>query len=199
MTAVQQRTDEPVRRRLGHVPGEPGVWLLIFGDMSVFAILFGVYLHARSQQPQPFAASQRELNSDLGAINTFLLLTSSLLVVWATMCMRRRRRQLGARCLVGAMLLGAGFVGVKMFEYHEQIAHGHTPSTNQFFAYYFMLTGIHLAHLFLGLVVLGGLLYLLKRSVSHDVPELLFEGGACVWHMVDLLWIAIFPLIFLVH
>jgi nitric oxide reductase NorE protein len=182
-----------------HVPGEPGVWLLLFGDMSIFAALFGVYSHARSQQPQLFAAAQRDLNSDLGAINTLLLLTSSLLVVWATTCMRRRWRKLGARFLVGAMVLGAAFVGLKAFEYREQIAQGHSPSTNQFFLYYFMLTGIHLAHLIVGLVVLGGLLFLMKRPVSQDVPAVFFEGGACFWHVVDLLWIVIFPLIFLVH
>jgi nitric oxide reductase NorE protein len=199
MTAVDRHTEEPVRDRRDHVPGEPGVWLLLLGDMSVFLVLFGVYIHARNQQPQLFAAAQHELNSDLGAINTLLLLASSLLVVWATMCMRRGQRELGTRFLVGAMALGAAFVGVKMFEYHEQIAHGHSPSTNQFFTYYFMLTGIHLAHLIIGLVVLGGLLHLMKRPASQDVPETFFEGGACFWHVVDLLWIVIFPLIFLVH
>jgi nitric oxide reductase NorE protein len=62
-----------------------------------------------------------------------------------------------------------------------------------------MLTGIHLAHLLIGLVVLGGLLYLMKRPASQEFPETFFEGGACFWHVVDLLWIVIFPLIFLVH
>ena len=199
MTAVDSRAAESTRDQRDHVPGEPGVWLLLFGDMSVFAALFGVYLHARNQQPELFTAGQRELNSDLGAINTLLLLGSSLLVAWATTCMRRRQRELGARFLVGAMLLGAAFVCVKLFEYREQIAQGHVPAMNEFFTYYFMLTGIHLAHLVVGLVVLGGLLHLMRRPAPRDVPPVFFEGGACFWHVVDLLWIVIFPLIFLVH
>lgn len=186
-------------RRRNHIPGEAGLWLLLFGDMTVFAVLFGLYLHARSQDPELFASSQSELNANLGALNTLVLLTSSLLVVWASTCMRTQQRRRGVLLLVGSMALGGVFIVIKVFEYHDQIASGNVPSTNMFFTYYFALTGLHLAHLVLGLLALGGLAYLLRRPDDEEIPEAFFEGGACLWHTIDLLWIVIFPLIFLVR
>jgi nitric oxide reductase NorE protein len=183
-----------------HVPGEPGIWVLLFGDMAVFTFLFVVYLYQRGQETELFAQSQGQLNRTFGALNTLVLLTSSLLVVLATLAMRRDdARHYAHRLTIAGIGVGACFVVIKGFEYHEKIAAGITPSTNEFFMYYFVLTGLHLAHVIIGL----GVLLALSRLARHPAPTrthiMFFEGGACFWHMVDLLWIVIFPLLFLVR
>jgi nitric oxide reductase NorE protein len=183
-----------------HVPGEPGIWILIFGDMVVFTILFAVFLNRRGHNGALFAESQTALNRTLGAVNTAVLLCSSMLIVLAALAFRsEQRRHLTARLTVAGALIGSCFVVVKVIEYHEKVAAGLTPSTNEFFMYYFVLTGLHLAHVVIGLVVLTVLSRLARKPEPTRTHIAFFEGGACFWHMVDLLWLIIFPLIFLVH
>jgi nitric oxide reductase NorE protein len=95
--------------------------------------------------------------------------------------------------------VGACFVVVKVLEYHEKVAAGITPATNEFFTYYFVLTGLHLAHVLAGLAILLALSRLARTPQANPTRIAFFEGGSCFWHMVDLLWIVIFPLVFLVR
>ncbi|WP_179467063.1 cytochrome c oxidase subunit 3 family protein [Mycolicibacterium vinylchloridicum] len=183
-----------------HVPGEPGIWVLLFGDMLVFTVLFVVYLHRRGENRELFAESQNALNRNFGAINTLVLLTSSVLVVFAVAALRSERlRPLAPRLTLAGFAVGCCFVIVKVFEYHEKISAGITPSTNEFFMYYFVLTGLHLAHVVIGLAVLLALSRLARKPEPSRTHIAFFEGGGCFWHMVDLLWIVIFPLLFLVR
>lgn len=181
------------------IPGEAGVWIFILGDMTVFAVFFTVYLVERSKQRSLFDLSQTTLNKNLGAINTVFLLLSSLFVVLGTRAMRSGQRRFAQRSIVGAFGCGTAFILVKVVEYHERIAADQTPSANGFYLLYFVLTGLHLFHLVIGLIVL-----IVLRSMAGK-PDLsghqwaFFEGGACFWHMVDLLWLVLFPLIFLVR
>jgi len=186
--------------RTRHVPGEPGIWILLFGDMVVFTILFAVYLNRRGHNEALFAESQAALNRNLGAVNTLVLLSSSMLVVLAALAFRSEQtRHLAPRLTVAGAAIGSCFVLVKVFEYHEKVAAGLTPSTNEFFMYYFVLTGLHLAHVVIGLVVLTVLSRLARKPAPTPTHIAFFEGGACFWHMVDLLWLVIFPLFFLVR
>jgi nitric oxide reductase NorE protein len=193
---VQPEATAPTR----HVPGEPGIWILIFGDMVVFTVLFAVYLNRRGHNEALFAESQAALNQTLGAVNTLVLLCSSMLIVLAALAFRSEQwRHLTARLTVAAVAVGSCFVVVKVIEYHEKVAAGLTPSTNEFFMYYFVLTGLHLAHVVIGLIVLTVLSRLARKPAPTRTHIAFFEGGACFWHMVDLLWLIIFPLFFLVH
>jgi nitric oxide reductase NorE protein len=116
----------------GHVPGEPGAWVLLFGDMAVFTNLFGVYLRRRGEHRELFAQSQDALNRSFGAINTLVLLTSSLLVVLAVRALRSEQsRHLAPRLNVAGAVVGMCFVIVKVVEYHEKVAAGITPGTNE--------------------------------------------------------------------
>lgn len=183
-----------------HVPGEPGIWVLLFGDMVVFTILFAVYLNERGHNRELFAHSQDALNRNFGALNTSVLLTSSLLVVLAVRALRSHRwRYLAHRLTLAGFAVGCCFVLIKGLEYHEKIGAGITPSTNEFFMYYFVLTGLHLAHVVIGLGVLLALSRIARSSSPTRTQLAFFEGGGCFWHMVDLLWIVIFPLLFLVR
>ncbi len=193
-------TLEAPRARSGHVPGEPGIWILLFGDMAVFTILFAVYLHRRGPNALLFAESQTALNRTLGATNTLVLLCSSMLIVLAALAFRDDRfRHLAPRLTLAGAAVGSCFVFIKLFEYHEKVSAGLTPSTNEFFMYYFVLTGLHLAHVVIGLIVLTVLSQLARKTTPSRTHIAFFEGGACFWHMVDLLWLVIFPLLFLVH
>ena len=191
--------EAPPTRPAKRIPGEEGTWIFIFGDMCVFAVFFAVFLHTRISDPIAFAADQAQLNQNFGAINTVLLLVSSLFVVLGVRAVKSgTQRHLAPRFIVGAWLCGAGFLAIKVLEYAEKINHDITPQTSDFFMYYFILTGLHAFHLLIGLVVLV-ILYKLSQKPEMTKNQFgFFEGGACFWHMVDLLWIVLFPLIFLV-
>jgi nitric oxide reductase NorE protein len=183
-----------------HIPGEAGAWIFILGDMAVFAVFFCVYLVERGKDRSLFEHAQQTLNADLGALNTLVLLVSSMLVVLAARAVRSSsHRELAPRLFLGALACGGCFIVVKAFEYHEKIAAGVTPATNDFYMYYFVLTGLHLVHLVFGMVVLAVLWRFSTRPGLSKHQLAFVEGGACFWHMVDLLWIVLFPLLFLVR
>ena len=181
------------------VPGEAGVWLFVLGDMLIFAVLFGVFLHYRWLEPALFLRSQETLNTFYGALNVLLLLTSSWFVASAINQLKTNEARRGRQLLIGAFACGAGFGLVKILEYGEKIGAGLTVDTDNFYLYYYFLTGIHFLHVIIGLFVLG---YLIARARTFDISRDdvgHFESGGIYWHMVDLLWIVLFPLIYLVQ
>ena len=182
------------------IPGEPGVWVFILGDMIVFALLFGVFMYYRDKQPALFARSQLELHRSFGAINTLLLLTSSLAVVTgrardpgrdaAAGAGRDRRRDAVRRRVPDQQGARVG---------SACSARGTSPATNNFFMYFFVLTGIHAFHLLIGMGVLMALFVLSRKPSLSSAQRAFLEGGACFWHMVDMLWIVLFALLYLMH
>ena len=181
-----------------HVPGEPGVWILILGEMTVFAVLFGAFIHYRSLDTALYARSQRALNPDLGVLNTLLLLTSSWFVALGVDATRRSRTGAAPSLFALALLCGLGFVLIKAVEYHALIGAGYTAGRNEFFTFYFVLTGLHLLHVLLGIVLLAVLRVAARGIPGEAVSMGLIEGGGCYWHMVDLLWIVLYPLLYLI-
>ncbi|MDO3402770.1 cytochrome c oxidase subunit 3 [Mycolicibacterium neoaurum] len=199
LASVTATRNGPPSGAARHIPGEPGIWILLFGDMLVFTVLFAVYLRNRHANPELFAESQEALHRTIGVVNTVVLLTSSLLVVLGTSAVRNGQVALARRLLFAGAAVGACFVLLKAVEYQSLFAAGIAPSTNQFFMYYFVLTGLHLAHVLLGLVLLISLAATMPSTEPTATRVAFAEGGACFWHMVDLLWIIIFPLVFLVR
>jgi nitric oxide reductase NorE protein len=182
------RTNKPAA-----FPGEPGLWLFLFADMMLFAALFGIVVYIRDDQPAIFAESQASLSQTLGLVNTLLLLTGSLFVALGVTATRTGAGR-ADHLFAGGIACGAAFLGVKVIEWGRSISDGHTVSTNDFFGAYYMLTGIHLAHVTIGI----GVLVAMYRNVrSPNVRKHLVEGGACYWHLVDLLWVVLFPLVYL--
>ncbi len=187
---------EHPRSKGGHVPGEEGVWVFIGGDLAVFAVFFVTYAVARRQELALFESTQHLLDRGLGLLNTLLLLTSSLCVAHAVAAVRRADRS--ARFfLLGAIGLGTGFVVVKAFEWSAKIAVGFTLNSNSFSIYYYMFTGIHLVHVLIGLGVLCFTLSRFDRTGRMPGGVALIEGAAAFWHLVDLLWIILFALLYL--
>jgi nitric oxide reductase NorE protein len=183
----------------GHVPGEPGLWVFLGGDLLLFGVLFTTYLGSRSGDPEPFAQSQALLHTDIGVINTLLLLTSSLCVVLALRASRSGPRAVAPRLVAVALACGLGFVALKAVEYHREVAAGADPSRDDFFLWYFILTGLHLGHVIIGLGLLT-LVLATTRSGEELQPgtRRVVEGCACFWHLVDLLWLVLFPLLYLI-
>jgi nitric oxide reductase NorE protein len=181
------------------LPGEPGVWMFIIGDVLIFSLLFSVFVYDRSQEVALFVEQQQLLNQTLGLCNTLLLLTSSWLVALAVHSARTGQLARARGCFGLATLGGIGFVVIKYFEWSDKLAAGLTIETNNFFMYYYVMTGIHLMHMLIGI----GVLVFLWQSVrdaefdSQDVAVL--ESGACFWHLVDILWIALFALLYLMR
>jgi len=182
-----------------HVPGEEGTWVFIYGDMMIFAVIFLTYLHYRGQQIDLFNDSQETLVRGFGAANTFLLLTSSLFVAVGIRAINRRRADLAPVLFIGAMACGLAFAALKFVEYGEKLSVGITPATNNFYMYYFVLTGLHFFHLIVGLAILALITRASSRTEHTAKQYALIEGGACFWHMVDLLWIILFPMLYLVN
>lgn len=180
-----------------HVPGEAGVWIFILGDMTIFAIFFSTFMYYRAHDPVLFRESEALLSKNLGTLNTVLLLTSSWFVVAAVSAVRSAKARLASRLFGGAWLCAMGFIVVKIFEWGEKFKEGITLTKNDFFMYYFVFTGIHLFHLALGMAVLTYLIVSSSRTERSAAQMMLIEGGASYWHMVDLLWIILFPLLYL--
>jgi nitric oxide reductase NorE protein len=183
-----------------HLPGEEGTWIFILGDMTVFALLFGVYVDARAKDPLLFHNQQELLNQNFGAINTLLLLSSSLFVVTAIRALRSlNHRKLAPPLFAAAFVVGGcGFTLMKYIEWSQKLSHDITPGTNDFWMYYYILTGLHFFHLLLGMAVLTFLFFQSRKPSLSQRQFAFVEGGACFWHMVDLLWIVLFPLLYLV-
>lgn len=181
------------------VPGEVGVWVFVLGDMLVFALFFAVFIYYRSLDLETFRTAQQTLNQNYGALNTVFLLVSSWFVVLAVIDVREHAGQYAQKLLVGAMLCGTAFSIVKILEYGEKLRAGLGVMTNDFYMYYYIFTGLHFIHVLIGMAVLTYLWFLARNGISADGDMKVFESGAIFWHMVDLLWIVLFPLLYLLQ
>lgn len=193
-TMTDPATQAAARMRHSPIPGESGLWVFLFADLVMFAALFAAVVFLWADQPEMFDSSQANLSTTLGTINTILLLTGSLFVARALM---DYRMDVGNpdRLLVAAIACGIGFLVIKGFDWGGEFLNGNGPSTNEFFQLYFMLTGIHLIHVLIGL----GALVAMRRSLRAGTASVRqFEGVASYWHLVDLLWVVLFPLLFLI-
>jgi nitric oxide reductase NorE protein len=185
------------RAKPRRLPGVDGVWVFIGADLVIFAILFLSFMQDRLKNPAIFEASRQTLNMHLGGIDTLILLTSSWSVALAVQAMKRDLVDREPRLLLGGAVTGLMFVVSKSIEYFEKFAHGITPGTNPFFMWYFTLTGIHLIHVVVGTSMLTYLWVRSRRGTYDHLHKAVPESVASYWHLVDLLWVVLFPLLYL--
>lgn len=176
------------------LPGVDGFWVFLGFDAVIFALLFGSFLNDRRSEPELFEASRQTLNFHIGGLDTLILLTSSWLVALAVQAFKRGELDRVPRLLLGGALTGGAFVVSKAVEYTAKLTDGVTPASDTFYSWYFVITGIHLAHVVAGT---GLLVFLWTRSRRPDPSRVVLECVASFWHLVDLLWIVIFPLLYL--
>lgn len=179
-----------------HLPGDGHMWVMVLGDLVIFGAYFIIYMVHRAMTPQAFLTAQQHLNVTVGVINTVVLLTSSLLVARGVYAVRDGHTDRAIRLLCAAGACGVLFVAIKAYEWTAEIAAGHTVSS-QFFSFYYVLTGVHMFHVALGLAILGVCVRELRSPLRRRAGFV--EQGATYWHMVDLLWIAIFGLLYVMR
>ncbi|WP_420963213.1 cytochrome c oxidase subunit 3 family protein [Brucella sp. IR073] len=176
---------------LSELPGHPMMWVLIFSEIVAFGAMLIAFSIARAAYPDIFAAGRARLNPAIGGLNTIVLLTSGWLATWAVRAREHGCASSARLLLAGAMFFGLVFVAVKLFEYATKLEAGIGLETDNFFTLYFLMTGFHLLHVLLGIVILGVVAF------SGAVENV--RTGAAFWHMVDLVWIVMYPLIYLVR
>lgn len=182
-----------------HLPGVDGVWALIGADSVVFAVLFGSFMLERRRHVAEFDTSRQTLDLTIGGVDTLILLTSSWLVALAIQALKRDRAQQVPRLFFGGALGGLIFVVSKSVEYAAKFAAGITPATNGFYLWYFALTGIHLLHVIVGVALLTWLWLRARRGAYRSTNRAVPESVATFWHLVDYLWILLFPLLYLMR
>lgn len=188
------------------IPGEIGIWVFVLGDMTMFSAFFTQFVYDRADQVDLFQESQGHAHVAFGAMNTILLLTGSLFVVYGVRAAKSFDLTMASRWFAFASVSGGVFLLNKVLEYADKVQHGLTPVTNDYFTYYFMFTGIHAIHLIAGLAVLAHLRRICADGAGSGMrvgDELearqlrTIEVGATYWHLVDLLWIVLFALLYL--
>ena len=174
------------------------IWIFIFMELLAFGLAFIVFSVLRAKNLTVFESSQAELNQGLALLNTLVLVTSGYLVVLANGDYDAGNDRRAARWLGGAMALGGVFVIVKAVEYRDKIAHGLTTGVNQFFDFYWLLTAFHLFHVLLGILVLAYMARKVQKGEAFAAEDFNLKTGSAFWHMCDLIWVLLFPILYLI-
>lgn len=176
-------------------PGSRDIWFFVFFEAFLFTAYFTVYMVRRALDPDLFLQSQAQLQLGAGVINTLILLVSSWSMARCAQAAREGSGAAAMRNLQVTIVFALAFMTVKISEWVFEIGRGYTFTTNEFFAFYYFLTGIHFIHLLIGLIVLGVVYYQLRHAAQRS--QAVIETCAVYWHMVDFLWIMIFALLYL--
>ena len=175
-----------------------GVWTFLATEVLLFGALFTAYTVFRMKYPEMFRAEHAKLDRVLGGVNTVVLITSSLMVVLGVDAIKRGKARLLETCFGATILLAGVFLCVKYVEYAEKFHHGLYPRTNLFFSLYFMMTGLHGIHVLVGMGLLSYVIVLSRRGRLSESRYAPAEMSGLYWHFVDLVWIYLFPLLYLI-
>jgi nitric oxide reductase NorE protein len=176
---------------LDGLPGDPMMWVLVFSELVAFGLFLGAFVVARAVNSAIFASGQATLDVSLAAYNTIVLVTSGWAAAKGAASARAGKSRHARLWLFLAMALGGAFVTIKLVEYAGEIGNGVGLETSVFFTLYFLLTGFHLLHVVLGIIILA--------VVCRRADPVHVETGTAFWHMVDLVWIVMFPIVYLVR
>jgi cytochrome c oxidase subunit III len=185
-----------------------GMWLFIFTELLLFGGLFLVYSIFRSEYHEAFHKSSLELSVTIGAINTIALLFSSMTVAMALTAMQKNDKKMALIMISITLFMAFVFLVNKYFEWGHKFEMGLYPGSKLmplldrgyqlYFSLYFFMTGLHALHIIIGMVLLFICLFKVKNGSIHDKKYALLENGALYWHLVDLIWIFLFPLMYLI-
>ena len=197
----------------GHYDAEAskiGMWLFIFTELLLFGGLFIIYSVYRYMNPDAFHLAAEELNRTVGSINTFILLISSMTIAMSTSALQKGQIGTTKVLLEITLMLGLIFLINKYFEWGVKFDHGIYPGSQHmldtlsqgeilFFGLYFAMTGLHALHIIVGMIVIGFALNGVSKGKVHADRSALLENAGLYWHLVDLIWIFLFPLFYLIH
>ncbi len=181
------------------LPGDFAIWIFIFAELTVFAIYFVIYAVVRMQNVEMFNHFQLTLNRETGAINTILLITGSYFVVKSVDVIKQNKIKECYKFLYWALVCGCVFVVIKSYEFYMKFSVGIGLDTNTFYMFYLSLTLFHYFHVILGMAILLAIAIKAQRGSYDSNNYTGVESGASYWHMVDLVWIILFPLIYIIR
>lgn len=186
-----------------------GMWVFLATELMFFGVLFGSYIVLRTLYPQGFAEASRHTYVLLGTLNTAILLTSSLTMAMAVNANQNGARRATMNYLITTLELGLIFMVIKFLEYFydysEQLVPGihfaysgiHAHAVELFFYLYFVMTGFHALHLLIGIVLLAVLVWLIRQRPMAENASMI-EVGGLYWHLIDLIWIFLYPMLYLI-
>lgn len=184
-------------KNIYYPPGGILMWIIIFLELITFGMALVAFVYYGQQEPQVFHQSRMQLNTTIGAINTVFLLTSGFFMAIAVQQFKERNRNKSSFYFKLTMLGGLLFLVLKSVEYYHKIESGISLETNMFFSFYWMLTAFHLIHVVMGLVILMWTNYGMTKKNSDTTIEDI-EACAAFWHMCDLIWLLLFPILYLI-
>lgn len=185
-----------------------GMWLFLFTEIMLFGGMFLLYSVYRSRFPVEFHEAASDLNTAIGAANTFILLTSSLTMAAAITAIQQGRKALSLRMQYITIFFGLLFLLNKYFEWSVKISHGVYPGSEHllseahgtilFYGLYYVMTGLHGLHVLVGVVLITVMAVLTKKGSISEGDFVKLENAGLYWHLVDLIWIYLFPLFYLI-
>ncbi len=191
--SVQQVNEKSIY----YPPGGILLWILIFLELITFGAALVAMMVYGKQEPEMFHASRLHLNTTIGTINTIALITSGFFMALSVQYFKEKNLKKSSLFLKLTMLGGVLFLVLKGFEYYEKVEAGLTIGYNTFFTFYWLLTLFHVIHLLVGLVILLFMQHDLNKNKTNANLEDI-EASAAFWHMCDLIWLLIFPVIYLI-
>lgn len=197
--STMNQTVTPTIDTKRYPPGDLAIWIFILAELLVFSILFSAYAITRVNNIDLFNEFQLTLDRRAALVNTLALITSSYFVVRAISALREGQRHISVRWLLAAIAMGALFLVVKVNEYSHHFDQGISLSTNSFYMFYLSLTMFHFMHVIMGMVILSYCALKTHRGGYSAAERTGLESGASYWHMVDLVWLILFPLIYVMR
>jgi nitric oxide reductase NorE protein len=185
------------RSRGAKLPGDKDIWVFVLGDLVIFSGYFIIFMVYRNSERGLFLESERHLSLTIGVLNTLVLLASSWFIARSVQAARAGHRRRAIRLTLCGGLCGVLFILIKSYEWSSEVSHGRTFPSSDFFMFYYLLTGVHLFHVLLGLVILAIVFFELRNPRLRRIS--MVETGATYWHMVDLLWVVIFALVYVMR
>ena len=185
------------KQQSGVVLGQLDMWAFVLFECMIFASYFIIYMLYRMHSPEVFLRSQGHLNQGMGVANTLILLTSSWFMARGVQSTRANEYEIASKQVWLTLLCAVAFVASKTIEWSMKLHEGFEFSTNEFFQFYYFLTGIHVLHVLIGFAILTVVAYQLWNPERRSQETV--ETGAIYWHMVDFLWVLIFALLYVMR
>ncbi len=185
-----------------------GMWLFLFTELILFGGMFILYSIYRYQYPEAFHLAAKELNTIVGTFNTAILLTSSLTMALSITAIQRKQKSLSIFFQFITIVLALGFMVNKFFEWSAKFHHGIYPGSETllskpageivFFGLYYVMTGLHGLHVIIGVVLISVMMRFTSKGIINDDSYVKLESAGLYWHLVDIIWIFLFPLFYLI-
>ena len=186
-----------------------GLWLFLFSELILFGGMFIIYAVYRFIHPEEFRLAAAELDTFIGTVNTIILLTSSLSVALSIAAIRQGKKYLSIALVATTIILASVFLLNKYFEWSHKISSGIYPRSPAlvnkpagevlYFGLYYVMTGLHAVHVLIGMGVLAVMAVFIAKGKIHSGSYVRLEAGGLYWHLVDIIWIFLFPLFYLIQ